>query len=440
MTTPKKALVVYSSRIATGNTRKIAEAIHRVLGENCEIATASEAPNPDNYDFIMLGFGVYRGWPDGDIRAYMRKCRNRPVGIFLTLGAWPDSVHAHNCMGRAEGLLDSCRVVARFIGHGRLDPAMVTRMKQRPAGTPHSWDDERAQRVAEAEKHPDAADLTQAAETFGAAWEKIRTGNTVHPTGEEKKALLLVAFGSTVPSAMAAYDRIEQAAVAAHPGLPVFRAYTSGVVRRKLAAAGTPCQSVAGTLNELSLAGYTAVKILALNIVPGEEYHKLGNEIAAFRNATLGFKELELSRPLLSDAARLHEVAEALAAIVPSERCPAEAVVFMGHGNRGGNCDCHYLALASLLKRRDPYLFLTTVEGGTDFAAVRADLKFEGIGKAYLMPFMTVAGDHAINDLAGTQAESWKSQLEADGIDCIPVLKGLGEYDRFAELFARGEI
>ena len=54
---------------------------------------------------------------------------------------------------------------------------------------------------------------------------------------------------------------------------------------------------------------------------------------------------------------------------------------------------------------------------------------------AYLMPFMSVAGDHAINDMAGEQDGSWKSILTKAGISCSPVLKGTAEYDEIVEIW-----
>ena len=50
------------------------------------------------------------------------------------------------------------------------------------------------------------------------------------------------------------------------------------------------------------------------------------------------------------------------------------------------------------------------------------------IEKAYLMPFMSIAGDHAKNDMAGDEDDSWKSIITKAGIQCIPILKGTAEY------------
>ncbi len=167
----RKTLVVYASR-STGNSMKLASAIHDALLPDCELHEVSSAPDPKDYDFIVLGTGIYRGWPDMPMQRYMRNCRNKDVGIFITLGAWPDSEHAFVCRGRLEGLMDACRVRGVYVSHGRLDPEMVQRMKARPEGSPHSWDDERARRFDAAESHPDEEDMRRAAVIISKAREK----------------------------------------------------------------------------------------------------------------------------------------------------------------------------------------------------------------------------------------------------------------------------
>ena len=55
--------------------------------------------------------------------------------------------------------------------------------------------------------------------------------------------------------------------------------------------------------------------------------------------------------------------------------------------------------------------------------------------KAFLVPFMSVAGDHAKNDMSGEESDSWKSIFSKSGIDCVPILKGTAEYDDFVNIW-----
>ena len=58
-----------------------------------------------------------------------------------------------------------------------------------------------------------------------------------------------------------------------------------------------------------------------------------------------------------------------------------------------------------------------------------------GIKKAYLMPFMSVAGDHARNDMAGEDEDSWKFILTKAGVDCVPILRGTAEYNDIVDIW-----
>ena len=77
----------------------------------------------------------------------------------------------------------------------------------------------------------------------------------------------------------------------------------------------------------------------------------------------------------------------------------------------------------------------TLVEGFPGLAHVIAQLKRDKVRKVVLKPFLTVAGDHAQNDMAGPEATSWKSILTKEGFEVTPVLQGLGEMNSFADVF-----
>ncbi len=76
------------------------------------------------------------------------------------------------------------------------------------------------------------------------------------------------------------------------------------------------------------------------------------------------------------------------------------------------------------------------MEGFPEIDHIRDRLLAGKFTKAWLMPFMSVAGDHAVNDLAGDEEDSWKSALTKAGVECVPVLKGTAEYDVFVDIWA----
>jgi len=79
--------------------------------------------------------------------------------------------------------------------------------------------------------------------------------------------------------------------------------------------------------------------------------------------------------------------------------------------------------------------YVGTVEGFPSLDYVIQQLKKDKIQKILLKPFLTVAGDHAQNDMAGPEAESWKSILTKEGFEVTPILQGMGEVDSFADVF-----
>jgi sirohydrochlorin cobaltochelatase len=417
-----KILIVYTSR-ESGNTKKLAEALAARFGAECELYSVADAPAPDRYDFIALGFGVYHNFPDCIMVDYMRQCRNKDVGIFMTLGMWPDSVHAYNCFGRAEGLMPTCRIRVKFACQGAYTPEYLEKLKSRPPISPHGWTPERAERILEAMKHPDENDLNTLCEKFEAAIARLREKPYSEKTSE-KTAILTAFFGSTVPTALKAYDEIENAVRKKYPAVPVFRAYTSRMVRRKR---GNDVPSVSARLQELFLAGYDTVHILAGYLTPGAEYDKLRQTAETFSMRM----KVTVSKPPLSDPESLRRFLPGVMKAVDPEH-PGK-VLFMGHGNSDGRSAFAYQAAAAELQKLDPKIFLACVEGEPGLESVIGQFSSESV---QLIPFMLVAGDHALNDLAGNDASSWKSQLEKRSCACYCMLHGLGEIPEVASYFA----
>ena len=168
-----KTLVVYSSR--TGNTRMIAEAVHAVMPQGAQLFPVVQAPDPADYDFIALGFWVDKGGPDALMAEYMDRVSDRNVGLFGTLGAWPDSDHARDSMQKAVDRVAGNRVLGTFICQGKVDPKLLAAMAKMSAN-PHPMSEERKARIEEAAKHPDAADCAAAKEVFAGILSKLEAG------------------------------------------------------------------------------------------------------------------------------------------------------------------------------------------------------------------------------------------------------------------------
>ena len=249
----------------------------------------------------------------------------------------------------------------------------------------------------------------------------------------KKVGILLVAFGSSKASAQVSFENIDKKTKTAYPDIPVRWAYTSTIIRKKLAKQGKHLDSPEMALAKMMDEGFTHVAVQSLHTIGGSEYHDLRRTVSAFK-VMGGFQRIILGYPLLATQEDMRQAVAAILANVPQERNKNEAVVLMGHGTHHP-ANAFYAALMFQLQLEDPNIFIGTVEGYPEIDLIKKLLLEKKIKKAYLMPFMSVAGDHAKNDMAGDDDDSWKSILTKAGITCIPILKGTGEYDSFVNIW-----
>jgi len=266
----------------------------------------------------------------------------------------------------------------------------------------------------------------------------LLTATTVFAHGEkkeEKKGILLVAFGTSVPEAEVSFRNIEKKVHEAFPGIEVRWAYTSKIIRRKLAeqngrAIDSPAEALARMMND----DFTQVAVQSLHTIPGEEYSELAQTVRAFSGLPKGMRSVTLGEPLLWATKDVENVAAAVMASLPPARKKDEAVVLMGHGTRHP-ANIYYPGIQFYFWKADPNILVGTVEGSPSIEDVVRELKQRNVKKAYLMPLMSVAGDHARNDMAGKDEQSWTSVLAKAGIEAVPVMKGTGETEALADIW-----
>jgi sirohydrochlorin cobaltochelatase len=250
---------------------------------------------------------------------------------------------------------------------------------------------------------------------------------------EKKVGILLVAFGSSEASAQVSFENIERKVKVVYPNIPLRWAYTSHIIRKKLAKAGRILDSPEVALAKMADEGFTHVAVQSLHTLGGAEYHDLRRTVGAF-SIMDKFERVILGYPLLATQEDMARAVEGVLATIPKTRKADEAVVLMGHGTHHPS-NAFYAALMFQLQLKDPRVYVGTVEGYPEIDTIKTLLIRDGIKKAYLMPFMSVAGDHAKNDMAGDEEDSWKSILTMAGIQCVVVLKGTAEYDVFVDIW-----
>jgi len=248
-----------------------------------------------------------------------------------------------------------------------------------------------------------------------------------------KRGILLVAFGTSVPEAVQAIDAIQEQAEEAFPGVPVRLAYSSKIIRDKIAKEGIVKKSPAQALADMAAEGFTQVAVQSLHAIPGREYSDITATAAAFQAMPKGIRQVSVGRPLLYSFADIATAADMVLKSLPAHK-KGEGVLLMGHGtNHPANAA--YAALQLALWKHDKSVFIATVEDTPGLGEVIPELKRQGIRKVFLVPMMSVAGDHALNDMAGKESDSWASRLTAAGIKSEPVLVGLGSRPAVAGLW-----
>lgn len=247
-----------------------------------------------------------------------------------------------------------------------------------------------------------------------------------------KKALLVVSFGTTYEDTRRkTIEACEQDLQLAFPDHIFFRAYTSQMIINRLATRdGLIIHNPMDALNEIYNAGYEEVLIQSLHIICGDEYHKLSENIKEFEGK---FKKISFGRPLLTTIEDYQAAIWAILDVMPPLE-EGDALVFMGHGTFHPAFPA-YCALEYMFHQAGANVYVGTVEGYPTFTNVLGKLQATGTKRAYLAPFMLVAGDHAINDMSSDEPNTWKSRLLDNDIEPVIWLQGLGENPKIRQIF-----
>ena len=267
-----------------------------------------------------------------------------------------------------------------------------------------------------------------------------------------KRGVLLVAYGCGNIRGAAAL-RAVQAATQARFHLPVRWAFTSEVMRLRLASSRTKSDSVLKALKRMRYERYTHVAVQPLHLIPGMEYGGVAADCRVI--AKEGKLSVSLGLPLLSSLDPNDEcVAKAAATLlkhISPLRSPSEPVVCMAHGSRN-ECDILYRRWGEAVRAQDPHIHVACMVGS---GMVRPDEAtqdtpaFDGLdlllpelareaapsGRVWLLPLLSVVGRHTLEDMAGSSPTSWKSRLEAAGFRCQAELRGLADDPAFVTLW-----
>lgn len=251
-----------------------------------------------------------------------------------------------------------------------------------------------------------------------------------------KKGILLVTFGTSYPAGNKAFQNIEDEVKNAFPNTEIRWAYTSKKIRKKLKKQGIIKDAPAMALAKMADDGFTHVAVQSLHIIPGGEYRGLTLTVFGFTKIPKSIIKLTVGKPLLYSSEDVEEMAQSMHEIFRNDLAKYDAIVFMGHGTERA-ANIYYPGSQYYLQTKSDKFILGTVEGFPTFANVINGIKSKNAKSILLTPFMSVAGDHAQNDMAGSEPDSWKSKIEKAGIKVTILQRGMAEYDSIVAIWIK---
>ena len=275
--------------------------------------------------------------------------------------------------------------------------------------------------------------------------------------GIGENELLVVSFGTSFNDSRAEdIGGVEKALQEANPDWSVRRAFTAQIIINHVQARdGEKIDNVEQALDRAVENGVKNLVVQPTHLMHGAEYDELVEALDSYKDK---FETVTVAEPLLGevgdDAAVVNEDKAAVAEAITAEAVKTAgfdsleaakedgtAFVFMGHGT-SHTAKVSYSQMATQMEKLGyDNVFIGTVEGEPEETAcenVIAAVKEAGYTKVILRPLMVVAGDHANNDMAGDDDDSWKSQFVASGnfesVDCQ--IAGLGGIDAIQQIYA----
>ena len=271
-----------------------------------------------------------------------------------------------------------------------------------------------------------------------------------------EKELLVVSFGTSFNASRAAdIGGVEKALQAANPDWSVRRAFTAQIIINHVQARdGEKIDNMDQALERAVKNGVKKLVVQPTHLMHGAEYDELTETVNSYKDK---FESIKIAEPLLgevgADATAINEDKAAVAKAITAEAVKtaeydsldaaaedSTAFVFMGHGTSHTAKISYSQMQAQMEQLGYKNVFIGTVEGepeDTSCESVIAKVKDAGYKNVILRPLMVVAGDHANNDMAGDDDDSWKSQFEASKkFDSVKTqIAGLGEIDAIQQLY-----
>ena len=278
-------------------------------------------------------------------------------------------------------------------------------------------------------------------ETIEEADEDLLTGDAskddpLNQDGIGENELLVVSFGTSFnDSRVATIGGIEKALAAAFPEWSTRRGFTAQIIIDHVEARdGEVIDNFEQAMDRAVANGVKNIVIQPTHLMAGFEYDDVVNSAANYADA---FESVTIGKNLLASDADFETVATLVHDATASYDDGETAIIFMGHGTEHDSNAVYEKMQKTFDKLGYANYYIGTVEAEPSLEDVIATAKEGGYKKVVLEALMIVCGDHANNDMAGDEEDSWKSAFEAEGFEVECILKGLGEFEGIQQLIVK---
>ncbi len=246
--------------------------------------------------------------------------------------------------------------------------------------------------------------------------------------------LLVVSFGTSYnDNRRLTIGAIEGALEAAFPDYSVRRGFTSQIIIDHVKSRdGEVMDNVTEALDRAVANGVKKLVVQPTHLMDGFEYNDLVEELAGYGDS---FEQLAVGKPLLTSEEDFVAVMKAMTEATAEYDDGETAICFMGHGTEADANQVYGKMQQVLTDAGYEHYYIGTVEASPSLADVLAAVKAGEYKRVVLRPLMIVAGDHANNDMAGEEEDTWKTAFESAGYEVECVIEGLGGLEAIQQLF-----
>ena len=338
----------------------------------------------------------------------------RKLAVLLTAAALTAAA-ATGCTGGKE-----TETVAAGAGTGTETGTTAESMAAGTAAEESSEEETADSMAAEDEENYDTGDASK--------------DNTRNQDGIGEDELLVVSFGTSYnDNRRLTVGAIEDAMEKAFPDYSVRRGFTSQIIIDHVKSRdNVAIDNVGQALERAEKNGVRNLVIQPTHLMDGLEYTDLVNEVAEYSDA---FEKVAIGKPLLTTDDDFNAVMKAITEATVGYDDGETAICFMGHGTEADSNHVYAKMQDMLADAGYKNYYVGTVEAEPSLEDVLAKVKEGSYKKVVLEPVMIVEGDHANNDMAGDEEDSWKTAFEGAGYEVTCLVRGLGEMEAIQQLF-----